>query len=693
MTSPFLVTEITILILLLIASLGSIYFQRFKLPYTVGLVIVGLLLGFAENIGLPIKHLILSPDSILFLFVPPLVFASASNINHRLFFHNIVPAFTLAGPGLIISTAIIGGILNLLTPLNLGQAMLFGALISATDPVAVVALFEELGVPKRLNMMVDGESMLNDATAIVVFDVVLSALDSGAFNLATVGQGLIRVVIVLVGGIVVGLFVGSLMRFTIGFTKNNPLLQASFSLLVAYLAFIVAQNYLEVSGVIAVLTAGLMVGRYKAYNLPVNIHKYLDEFWQYVSFLANSLIFLLVGLTSSNFILTLPLTQFSFWVVIICTIVVTYLARGIMVFGLIALINPFLKDGPISWQYSLVSFWGGLRGAVALALALSLANDFPHRDLLIAMTLGVALFTILVGGLTTGTLLNRLGLDRPPLVKQISQQQALLVSKKLVIEQLTHLENRSLLSTEIIKTLAQAYQAEVSQAQVSLDNFNERLKQQHVGLNTQLLWLEIINWERVIYTNFYESCFLSRRTLDWLKFHCDLRQARIEDGKFPPPHFPLDYSRPAWENFSVNLVRRFFHNSSWLQQEENIELESDYEFKIVVSKSSEIIIDRLQNAVQKGAITSDLAQNCLKYYQFSQEKASNQLKTLANRNPALDRTIQQRLVRQIALVKVQEQLKEMVNKGIINQEMAEEISKNITQSLSSLQLEALTPLT
>ena len=690
MTSPFLVTEITILILLLIASLGSIYFQRFKLPYTVGLVIVGLLLGLAENVGLPIKHLILSPDSILFLFVPPLVFASASNINHRLFFHNIVPAFTLAGPGLIISTAIIGGILNFLTPLNLGQAMLFGALISATDPVAVVALFEELGVPKRLNMIVDGESMLNDATAIVAFDVVLSVLNSGAFNLATVGQALIRVAIVLVGGIVVGLLVGSLMGFTIRLTKNNPIVQATFSLLVAYLAFIVAQNYLEVSGVIAVLTAGLMVGRYKAYNLPVNIHNYLDEFWEYVSFLANSFIFLLVGLTSSNFILTLPLTQFSFWVVIVCTIVVTYLARGIMVFGLISLINPFLKDGPISWRYSLVSFWGGLRGAVALALALSLANDFPNRDLLIAMTLGVALFTILVGGLTTGVLLNRLGLDKPPLVNQISQQEALLASKELVIEQLTDLENRALLSTEIVKNLAQAYQSEVSQAQVSLDDFNARLRQKSVALNSQLLWLEIINWERQIYQNFYESGVLSARTLNWLKFSANLRQARIEEGKFPPPHFPLDYSRPAWKNFWVNSVRRFSPNSSWLQQEKELELESDYEFKIMVSKRSEIIIDRLQNAVQKGVIPAELAQNCLTYYQFSQEKASNQLETLASQNYALADAIQKRLVKQIALSEVQEQLKGKVKEGIINQEMAEKISENISQSLSRLQPEAHT---
>ena len=684
MTSPFLATEIAILILLLIACLGSVYFQRFKLPYTVGLVIVGLLLGFGESAGLPIKNLVLSPDSILFVFVPPLVFASASNINHRLFFHNIVPAFTLAGPGLVISTAIIGGILNFLTPLNLGQAMLFGALISATDPVAVVALFEELGVPKRLNMMVDGESMLNDATAIVAFEVFLSVITSGAFNAATVGQALIKVVIVLVGGVVVGLLVGSLMGFSIRIAKDNPLVQATFALLIAYIAFIIAENYLQVSGVIAVMTSGLMVGRYKAYELPVDINNYLDQFWGYVSFLANSLIFLLVGFTSSKFILTHPLTQLSFWFAIICTIVVTYLARGIMVFGLIALINPFLRDGPISWQYSLVSFWGGLRGAVALALALSLPNDFPNRDLLIAMTLGVALFTILVGGLTTGKLLHRLGLDQPPLVNQVSQQQMLLSSKKLIIEKLTDLEDDSILSTEIIQTLAQAYQPEVEREQASWDNFNQQLQQQSEVPNAQLLWLQIINWEKQIYLNFYESGFLSARTLDQLKFLSNLRETRIEEGKFPPPHYSSKYSNPLGNDLLVDLVRRFSPRSNWLQQQEERRLESDYQFNIIVSKRNEIIINRLENGVQKGVIPSELAENCLKYYQVAQEQVTNRQETLANQNPALDRALQKRIIKQSLLLQVEEKLEEKVNQGVINQEMREKISGDIAQSIARL---------
>ena len=685
MTSTFLATESTIILLLLIACLGAIYFQRFKLPYTVGLVIVGLLLGFAEEAGLPLKQIILSPDLILFLFVPPLVFASASNINHRLFFHNIFPAFTLAGPGLIISTAIIGGILTFLTPLDLGGAMLFGALISATDPVAVVALFEELGVPKRLNMMVDGESMLNDATAIVAFDVVLSVIQSGVFNGTTILQALIRVVIVLVGGVVVGLLVGSGMGFAIRLAKDNIYVQATVSLLVAYIAFIIAQNYLGVSGVIAVLTAGLMVGRYKAYNIPINVNHYLDDFWGYVGFLANSLIFLLVGLTSSTFILNLPLTQLSFWGVIITTIIVTYLARGIMVFGLTSLINPLLKDGPISWQYALVSFWGGLRGAVALALALSLATDFPNRDLLIAMTLGVALFTILVGGLTTGGLLHRLGLDQPPLVDQLSEQQALLTSKKLVVEQLTNLESTSILSQELVNKILPKYQSQVEEAQVSLDSFNTRLQEKSSSLKAQLIWWEIINLEMSIELNFYESGFLSARTLNRLKFFNNLKIAKIEEKKLPPPHYFFHSSPTGKEDILLNFVRRFASQSRWVQQQIEEKLKSDYELMVILKRTSQVIIERIERASQEGAFPSDVAQDSLNYYQYIQERATSQLQELAQTNPALAQAIEQRLLKQFALVKVKEHIQEIVKQGKINSEISEKVLQNISQSLIRLE--------
>ncbi|MGB5712844.1 MAG: Na+/H+ antiporter [Waterburya sp.] len=684
MISPFLGTEITILILLLIACIGSIYFKRFQLPYTVGLVIVGLLLGFAENNDLHIQHLALSPEIILFLFIPPLVFASASNINHRLFLHNLKPALTLAGPGLVVSVAIIGGLLNLLTPLNLGQAFVFGALISASDPVAVVALFEELGVPKRLNMLVDGESMLNDATAIVAFEVVLSVIESGVFQASTLLSALIKVVIVLLGGIMVGLLTGTLMGVAIRVAKDNPLIQASVSLLVAYLAFIIAEHYLHVSGVIAVMTAGLMVGRYKSYHLSPDIRNYLNNFWGYISFLANSLIFLLVGLTASGFILKLPLTQPNFWLIIICTIVVTYLARGLMIFSIIPLINPFLKAGPINWQYQLVSFWGGLKGAVALALALSLANDFPNRDLIIALTLGVALFTILVGGTTMENLLSFLKLDQPPLLNQMAEKETLLSLKKTVKETFVNLGKQPLLSLapDIVEKLSHNYQSEIEHTSASLESFRDSLKEKSSQLNSQVLWLEAIAVEKRTYERAYDLGFLMPRTLDRLKFMINLREANIEEGKIPPRHYSFQSLKPQGEDSLASIIGRFSPQSKWLRQEQEAQMQSEYEFNLILAQVSEQIIEKIEKGIKAEIFRAELGQDCLNYYQFVREKALEKQQALASQQPALDRALQEKIAKQSALVKAQEELEEAIKEGFVSEEMAQKIKAELTATVA-----------
>ena len=167
-------TEIQILVLLLVACLAAIAFKRINFPYTVGLVIVGLILSFlGKNIeALEVVNTFrLSEELILFIFVPPLIFESALNMDSRLLLRNLTPVLALAVPGLLISTALVGTVLAWLTPLSLGQALLFGSLISATDPVAVIALFKELGAPKQLAILVEGESLFNDATAIVTFNL------------------------------------------------------------------------------------------------------------------------------------------------------------------------------------------------------------------------------------------------------------------------------------------------------------------------------------------------------------------------------------------------------------------------------------------------------------------------------------------------------------------------------------------
>ncbi|MEE8571889.1 MAG: cation:proton antiporter, partial [Gemmatimonadota bacterium] len=174
---------IAIVGLLLVAVAAAIGLKRTSLPYTVGLVLIGMLLGaVADRVDIlePIREVALSPEIILFVFLPTLIFESAFNLDSRLLSRNMAAVLTLAAPGLLLSTAIVGGLLSLLTPLPLGSALVFGALISATDPVAVIALFREVGAPKRLTILVEGESLFNDATAIVLFKLILAATIAGA---------------------------------------------------------------------------------------------------------------------------------------------------------------------------------------------------------------------------------------------------------------------------------------------------------------------------------------------------------------------------------------------------------------------------------------------------------------------------------------------------------------------------------
>ena len=216
MSTEYFVSHIlAIFILLLLAAVSSIVFKKLKFPYTIGLVIIGIVFSYLTDSAQALAHLEdikLSHDIILYIILPTLIFDAAINIDSRLLVKNLLPVSALAIPGLIISTFIIGVLMCKFTPLGLGVAMLFGALISATDPVAVISLFNEIGAPKRLTMLVDGESLFNDATAIVAFNIVLAMILSGAsMNFVTLSSAALNFIYVFIGGLVVGIIIGFLL--------------------------------------------------------------------------------------------------------------------------------------------------------------------------------------------------------------------------------------------------------------------------------------------------------------------------------------------------------------------------------------------------------------------------------------------------------------------------------------------------
>ncbi len=397
-----------------VAALSKVFLEKINFPFTVGLVVIGIIFGFFASNSDSLTYLnnvALTPDIIMSLILPVLIFDAAINIKTRTLLNNIVPVLLLAIVGLLMSAFIIAVGLSASTELSLLLALLFGALISATDPVAVIALFEEVGAPRRLTTLVDGESLFNDATAIVLFTIVLGIIvQSGSGGNPTVLQATGNFLFTLIGGLAVGGILGFLGFSLFKFDKQNSSFIMTVSIVIAYLSFIVADEVLHVSGVMSTLAAGIVLSHFSPRSTTSD--EALNEaksFWEYMAFVANSLVFLLLGLTEFKMFTSVqdPLGTLK---VLLITILLVTLARAVVVYTIVPLYNRMSKTDSISKPYQLILFLGGLRGAVPVALVLAIPADVAYRSLIIQLTLGYILFTLLVQGTTMKGLMKKLGL-------------------------------------------------------------------------------------------------------------------------------------------------------------------------------------------------------------------------------------------------------------------------------------------
>jgi len=434
----FLQVETLYIELLLVVTLVAIAVRRLRVPYTVALVVVGLLITFQDAAAVE-----LTPELILALFLPPLVFEAALHLSLDELRRGLPAIVTLAVPGVLLTTLIVGGLLVLATPLAPGPAFVFGALIAATDPVAVVALFRASGVPPRLSVHVEGESLLNAGTAIVLFNVVLAAALTGRFD---PGAGVLDFVRVAAGGVLVGLALGWLAAQLIA-RVDDYLIETTLTTVLAFGAYLLAER-LHVSGVLAVVAAGLVNGNAGKRGMSPTSRLVLFTFWEYVAFLANSLVFLLIGLQ-----VDVP-ALLAAWQPVLWAVGAVLVARMVVVYGLGWAVSRFVAPVPRRWQLVLV--WGGLRGAVSLALALSLPAALgPDRALLQVMALGVVLFTLLAQGTTMRPLLRRLGLvrRRSAAEERYELRHARLTTLQAAIQRLDGLHRDGLLSAHTLEAV------------------------------------------------------------------------------------------------------------------------------------------------------------------------------------------------------------------------------------------------
>jgi CPA1 family monovalent cation:H+ antiporter len=397
--SQFLTAESIVVGLVLVTTLVAIVARRRRLPYTVSLVVIGLLIA----IGTPLEYEA-TPELILAIFVPPLLFEAAFHVDLTQLRENLAPILILAVPGVLLTTLLVGGLTALGAGMGFGTAIVFGSLIAATDPVAVVSLFRALGVPQKLALTVEGESLFNDGTAIVVYRIALAAAVTGVFDPLL---GVYDFVRVSLGGMGVGLALGWMTAQLVARLEDR-LIVSSLTTILAFGSYLAAE-YFHVSGVLAVVVAGLVCGNVGMAGASPSTKIMLFNLWEYLAFLSNSIVFLLIGLSVN---LGLLLDNLGAIAVAVPAVVGS---RAVVVYGLSALgrLLGRLPAIQASWQH--VLFWGGLRGAISLALALSLPVTMPARQELQAMTFGVVLFTLLAQGTTIQGLLERLGLtERSP---------------------------------------------------------------------------------------------------------------------------------------------------------------------------------------------------------------------------------------------------------------------------------------
>ena len=513
----------TILILLfVVVTAVAIVVQRLAVPYTVALVITGLVLGLLHAFEAP--HL---TKSLMFnVFLPGLLFEAAFYIEFKHFWRNRLTINSLALPGVVAAIALtsliltpVANTLHFVQDFTWKHALVFGAIISATDPIAVVSIFRSLGVPKRLSVLLEGESLLNDGTAIVFFMLSVSLVNGTMVTAGGLAFDFIKIVgIGAIIGTGVGLAVSQVIR-----QVDDPMIEITLTTIAAYGSFLAAEHF-HYSGVIATVSAGMLCGNYGArVGMSPSTRIAVESFWEYVAFALNSIVFLLIGL-EVNFQALLD----SWQAILVAYLVVTG-GRALIIFGASSLLRKTRERIP--WAWSAVLTWGGLRGGLSMVLVLSLPKDFPHRELMVSMTFGVVILSILVHGLTMSPLLGWLDIVRG----QKEHAEYELTRGKLhayhaALEEIGQMSHVHFTDPEVLAGLRREYEQKIERDRAVLNDLLIEKRQLH---KEELQWARrhLLLVEKGEVIDAFRKGVLSQEVQEKLLADIDTLLLRLETGE------------------------------------------------------------------------------------------------------------------------------------------------------------------
>jgi monovalent cation:H+ antiporter, CPA1 family len=527
-------TVLTVTTLLGLVSLLLPIAERFSIPYSVLLALVGIAIGAATHIpgqyleGGVVRDLIrtlhnfgLSAESLLYIFLPPLLFEAALNIDVRQLGDEVAPVLLLAVIGVVVCTLVVGLALWPLAPVGVLACIVLGAIIATTDPAAVIAIFRDIGAPRRLSTLVEGESLFNDAAAIAIFSLAVALLTG--LRPAHPGDGVLIFSRQFFGGIAVGYATGWLVALSMPVLRSSRLAETTLTIGFAYAIYIICDHYLRVSGVVAVAAAALAVGAEGRRRLAPSNFENLLTTWEQLAFWASSLIFVFAAMRTPELLAGATWRDFALLGVLIAAALA---ARALTLYGLLPMLSFARISQPIGVHYKLFMLWGGMRGAVSLALALAVTEEMsvpPEvRQFVGVLATGFVLFTLLVTGPTMRPLMRLLKLNDAPPAEKALRERVIGLSLASIGEEIEAVGQVHEIPPDIVGEVTALYGARSrNPAEIAEEN-----AQIPASLRTRTALLVLADREQEFCLEYFEGRTVSRRVAAVLLAHT----ARLRDS-------------------------------------------------------------------------------------------------------------------------------------------------------------------
>ncbi|MEK0085443.1 cation:proton antiporter [Benzoatithermus flavus] len=684
-----------IAVLLALIALLPRFAARLRLPYTVLLAGLGCALGLGLSLSgsfgvfgdtpvvrdffQQLRQFDVTAEVLLWVFLPILLFETATKLNGRELLDDLGPILILAVVAVLMTTAAAGAGLWLASTFPLTACLLVAAIIATTDPSAVTAVFKEVGARRRLTLLVEGESLLNDAAAIALFTTLLGLIGRRVQpdQIVVFSELARNLAVEFMGGALLGAALGRIAALVVARIDQGGPAEVTLSLALAYLAYALAEVYLHVSGVVAVVVAGLVFGTIGRMRVGAKEWQSVSAIWTQLGFWASSLVFVLASMLVPD---TIMKARTSDFVLLAVLIVGALAARALCIFGVLPLVRILLKQRPIDARYKLVILWGGVRGAVTLALALAVTEN-PRvpaeiRHLVSVLATGFVLFTLLVQATTLRPLIRWLGVDQLDPVERILRTRALALAQGQILDRLSETAIVHGLDLEAAEEVGALYRKRVAALEDVPDMGEEMLGQQlRVALAT------ITTREAALYADEMAEGTISRNAGSVLLGRTnDLLDAIKEGGV-------QSYRLAARRSTRIDRVMRiasFLHRHLRLQRPLARRMAQRIELRLIQRRVLENLIAFIRSRIRAlfGERVSEVA---LHVVEARIEELDRALDAIRLQYPAYWHTVSGRFLSRTAVRLELDAYRRMADEGLLSPEIFRNLADELRSRLESFE--------